>query len=64
MWESYTKIKNIYKEDNMTISSSGSEEETANEDFDFWLHHKQLAVGQKRRPLEEWVDLSHIPSII
>lgn len=42
------KLKNIIKED-MTMSTSGSEEEAAHEDFDFWLHHKQLAVGQKRR---------------
>lgn len=32
------------------MSTSGSsEDETANEDFDFWSHHKQLAVSQKRR---------------
>ncbi|CAG9562811.1 unnamed protein product [Danaus chrysippus] len=41
------KLKNIIKED-ITISTSGSEDEIA-EDFDFWSHHKQLAVGQKRR---------------
>lgn len=42
------KLNNLIKEDT-TMSTSGSEEETPNEDFDFWLHHKQLAVGQKRR---------------
>ncbi|KAK9881534.1 hypothetical protein WA026_016413 [Henosepilachna vigintioctopunctata] len=31
----------------MAMSTSGSEDETANKDFDFWLTHKQLAVGQK-----------------
>jgi hypothetical protein len=43
------KLKNLIDE-NMTMSlTSGSKEETANEDFNFWSHHKQLAVGQKRK---------------
>ncbi|GBP87029.1 RNA-directed DNA polymerase from mobile element jockey [Eumeta japonica] len=33
----------------MTVSTSGSEDEAVNEDFDFWSHHKQLAVGQKQK---------------
>lgn len=41
------KLKNI-KED-MSTSTSGSEEEVAKDDFDFWLHHKELAIGQKRK---------------
>lgn len=42
------KLKHIIKED-ATISTSGSDEDTPIEDFDFWLHHKKLAVGQKQR---------------
>lgn len=42
------KLKNMIAE-NVTMSTSGSEDETVNEDFDFWSHHKQLAVGQKRK---------------
>jgi hypothetical protein len=41
-------LKNLIEE-NMTLSTSESTEETANQDFDFWSHHKQLAVGQKRK---------------
>lgn len=43
------KLKNIIKEDMTTLSTSGSEDEAVNENFDFWSYHKQLAVGQKRR---------------
>lgn len=42
------KLKTFIKDDT-TMSTSGSEDETAIEDFDFWSHHEQLAVGQKRR---------------
>ncbi|KAL3271828.1 hypothetical protein HHI36_022298 [Cryptolaemus montrouzieri] len=42
------KLKNMIKE-NMTVSTSGSEDETVNEDYDFRSHHKELAVGQKRK---------------
>ncbi|KAJ8868129.1 hypothetical protein PR048_031938, partial [Dryococelus australis] len=41
------KLKNIIKED-MVTSTSGSNE-VAKDDYDFWLHHRELAIGQKRR---------------
>ncbi|KAL4710716.1 hypothetical protein ACJJTC_004361 [Scirpophaga incertulas] len=43
------KLKNIIKDDIASTSGSEEEQEIAHEDFDFWSHHKQLAVGQKRR---------------
>lgn len=42
------KLKNLIKDDTST-SNSDSEVEINSEDFDFWLHHKNLAIGQKRQ---------------
>ena len=47
-----TKLKEIIVNELTSASTSESEEETA-KDYDFWIHHKQLLTGQKRKKRNE-----------